>query len=1543
MILLFSSAIDAASPKIPGGRVLYINSYNSGEKWSGEILGGFRDAFYRSAPDSILDMAELNCRNTKNFQPDPENLRHLTALLQNNRYDLILTVGNPAANLFLEKKLQPPPSVPVVFCGYSAGKEKKQLPQRTAGLLLPSCVPLNLELGLKLFPDTEAVAVLTGAEPEDVRLVREIARESDKYPGIRFQILSGKETDTAKMLSVLKALPENSFVVFHDWTTADPSANIPASSVLKQIREAYRGPVLCSQDNISGENILGGIMPKGEDHGREAAALAIRTLASGKDFSVLPPAVGTSRCVMHVPTMKKFRAAAGMLPGDALLLEKSDHAWRLYHPFLFAILLVLAMASLIYSISYRRSRRWEQRRQKIIYDALPVRIVAVDANGVIRFHQVPRKDPYFNFFPKHLNEFPEEIQDNFRKPIRKVLDTGEPLSFNFTFEKRRRHVEFQRLPKNIYGVSAVLWISTDIDDLERARGEMARLAERFQLTLRSIGEAVLVTDEQGKIILANAAAEKMTGYPMEELTRQQSLFGKLFPASSGNTPEEQRQALIGTDSEPDPRMDGRMEMVSKDGSRRLVEGSLTPIMNFSGERTGSVMIFRDMTGEYEKLNRLFMQKTLLEAAADFAGITYFQLDESKRRIRIMLNREKFWGTETDDFPESAQEWVHPDDLPLFQNEWRAFFRKVRDSLHLVYRGGADNQYRYFEMRCRKTVNPDNSQEEFFGVIRDIHEEKVSELALCNANLLIQSVMDHIPCFLHVKDFGNDDRYLFISKYALQQMGLSPEDVIGKTDYDFFPKDIADEYRQADREVMESRQTLNRQERVLSVGGVSHTIQTQKLCLERKSGNLLLGISFDITDLINQKNELQNYAQQEKMINTCLQSIMLTENDEEALRTALQHACEFFSASNCYVVTYNYETRQVVPFHEYVSPGNTPLLNPDTTIPLDLDNPWRREYKNHNFFLADRTDAPYLFDEGSIWKSFIDENGIKSSASSGIWLEKKLWGSFGIVFRQNYHAFSAQDKSALSALSNMIEIILERRKKRSDLTRSEFEKRLIMDTIRIPILLLDSELNLIRTNNAALDIIGKSERAIHEQPHLWRKCLHMDPPEECPAELACANSRIYSREVYFSGRTYLLSAYPILYEQKLIHILNTLIDITDSKATHQQLTRALMEAQEAAKAKSLFLATISHELRTPLNAVIGFSELLQKTPLSGEEQKDALESIHYAGNTLLNLINNVLDLSKIESEQMNIVMQPTNLQKLIEEVASIFRYKADEKKLSFHVECRPDIPTLILDTLRLRQILLNLVGNAIKFTHAGSVTVSAVFHVTDPGNRCGELTVTVSDTGIGISEESRKKLFMPFVQQYASRDADIYKGTGLGLAISQRLAKVMGGKIQLESELGKGSSFSLILPSQEYETNPQENPEPQRNSEQAELIHSPKKVLLVDDIPMNLKVLSAMLKKLGFEPRTAASGKEALEQISKELPDMVMTDLWMPGMGGVELLEHIRKEKHARHMLLAVITADTEADKHFALDGINGILLKPVTLEKLKNFFATLTDEPSSSE
>ena len=241
------------------------------------------------------------------------------------------------------------------------------------------------------------------------------------------------------------------------------------------------------------------------------------------------------------------------------------------------------------------------------------------------------------------------------------------------------------------------------------------------------------------------------------------------------------------------------------------------------------------------------------------------------------------------------------------------------------------------------------------------------------------------------------------------------------------------------------------------------------------------------------------------------------------------------------------------------------------------------------------------------------------------------------------------------------------------------------------------------------------------------------------------------------------------------------------------------------------------------------------------------------------------------------------------------------------------------------MFLNLLGNAVKFTDKGSVTLETEFKPEDEAH--GTLVIRVRDPGIGISEESRVKIFEPFVQDNASRDR-AYQGTGLGLSISSRLVRKMGGDLQVESEVGRGSCFTITL-------------HPVHYSRAAELAAVPETVvagqdhlcvLLVDDVPMNLKVLSALLRRLGIQSRLASSGAEALHVLNEFTPQAILSDMWMPGMSGARLAAEIRRKPQGGEFLLVALTADTEANTTFSMHDFNAIILKPVTIETCETAF-----------
>jgi len=380
-------------------------------------------------------------------------------------------------------------------------------------------------------------------------------------------------------------------------------------------------------------------------------------------------------------------------------------------------------------------------------------------------------------------------------------------------------------------------------------------------------------------------------------------------------------------------------------------------------------------------------------------------------------------------------------------------------------------------------------------------------------------------------------------------------------------------------------------------------------------------------------------------------------------------------------------------------------------------------------------------------------------------------------------------------------------------------------------------------------------------------------------------------------------------------------IDNAAMARTKMREALEEAEYAAKAKANFLATMSHEIRTPLNAVIGFSEFLSDPDVSRERIAEYSRGISLSANALLSLLNDILDFSKSESGNvtgLDIRVGECDLPRLFAEMDSIFRQKAEEKGVSLRIRVDSVLPVLGLSESRLRQILMNLVGNAVKFTDQGEIAVAADY-------ADGRLTLTVSDTGIGITPHGLKHIFDPFSQDMDSRGGKVYAGTGLGLSIVKRIVEASGGEVKVESSVGKGTVFTVEIP--EVRALGERKTVKTPASVAAGTVS--RQVIIVDDVAMNRKVLELHCKSLGVvNTRVFESGVEVLEYLKNpDNPcDVVLSDVWMPGMDGTELARQcaaLRPE-----LPVIAVTADTDAAATFDISLFKGVLIKPISAEKL---------------
>ena len=376
-------------------------------------------------------------------------------------------------------------------------------------------------------------------------------------------------------------------------------------------------------------------------------------------------------------------------------------------------------------------------------------------------------------------------------------------------------------------------------------------------------------------------------------------------------------------------------------------------------------------------------------------------------------------------------------------------------------------------------------------------------------------------------------------------------------------------------------------------------------------------------------------------------------------------------------------------------------------------------------------------------------------------------------------------------------------------------------------------------------------------------------------------------------------------------------------------------EEKSRAKNYFFSTVSHDIRTPLNAIIGFSEMLKEGFQTEEERKRALDAIVLSGRTLLGLVNDVLDLSKLESGKMEIVPEPMDCPRLLQELMDAFQVSSGKPEVEMRCNVAP-MPLLMLDPQRIRQIVFNLVGNAVKFTEKGHVELGASFDQ-PVGSDTGVFRIDVEDTGCGISDEDKVRIGSAYVQVGAKLARN--GGTGLGLAICSQLAAAMGGKLDFDSVLGRGSRFSVIIPGVRPASAPTQtstrdtSASSESDANHDEAIHRLKHILIVDDMGVNLMVLKAHLKNIGdFNVEMAADGVQALEILNApgaEPFDLVLTDMWMPNMNGDKLVKAIRETPSLSSLRVIAVTADVGLRGKFAKMGFDGILLKPITRDNLR--------------
>lgn len=1018
----------------------------------------------------------------------------------------------------------------------------------------------------------------------------------------------------------------------------------------------------------------------------------------------------------------------------------------------------------------------------------------------------------------------------------------------------------------------ILLALQDITDNKKALEQLRLSEQRWQFALEGSGDGIwdwnLITND----VFFSPQWKKMLGFEDHEIGGSLEEWEKrVHPDDLNNVYEDIQKHLKGETK----IYINEHRVLCKDGSYIWIldRGQVT-------QRNDDGIPVR-MIGTHTNIdeNKRF-SKLLIESQERFQNLVenvsgaYWVKDlEFNKVIYVSPNYEALWGQSQEDLMIDANSMykdINPDDLLQINRIIREPGQRFDKEVRLF--NGQDEKWLWF----RGNYIENNGQLLEYGYAEDITSRKMSELALREAyqeTEKFKTALD-LTTLIVITDVSGkitqvNDLYCLISKYSRQEL-------IGNSH-----KLVNSNYH--------SQSFWEELWKTIKSGGIWH-------------------------------NEIKN-KDKENRVFWLDQYIVPIKQDDGSIK-------EFMSISNDITDRINYEEDILKQQHQLNMASQMAKLG-GWEVPLDgKSNPiWSDEVKRiHEVpedYVPNLEEAINFYhpDFRDIVQKAVDD-GI--SMKKGWDFECKL-----ITYKGNHIWVRAIGQPVLDSNGNVVKLT-GTFQDINDYKETQDEKNMIFNMSKDMICIANYEGYFLQLNQSFPDTLGWSEAELKSKSFI--DYVHPEDKDETIRVMSALSENksvegFVNRYLCKNGDIKWLSwnSTPLV-ERGLIYAIAR--DITKEKIAQVELEKAKIQAEEANTAKSAFLANMSHEIRTPMNAILGFSELLSERIDNGSEDKDYINSIIKSGNSLLTLINDILDLSKIEAGKMIIKKGPTNLPQLLQEVNSIMNLKASQKNLNLLLELDNDIPEYILfDDVRLRQIMINLIGNAIKFTDKGDVKVKCSAKKIRENKF--DIKIDVIDNGIGIPKDQQSKIFESFRQQ-DEQSTRKYDGTGLGLSITRKLTEMMDGIIDLESEEGKGSTFTLTF----YNVEPSIELVDDKLTDDLDLIRFDNaRILIVDDNPDNLKLLALILKQYGdFEIVKAFDGQDAVEKASESDGfDLILMDIQMPRLDGTEATKKIKELDNFKNTPVIALTAMAMKDQiEKYIKYFDDYVTKPIDQKQLVN-------------
>ena len=1131
----------------------------------------------------------------------------------------------------------------------------------------------------------------------------------------------------------------------------------------------------------------------------------------------------------------------------------------------------------------------------------------------------------------------------------------------------------QIVQKNRLGIPIrMVGIINDITERKRTDELLRRSEEQMKMTVQNVPVMINAMDEKLNFVMWNAECERITGYSSKEIINNRQVFRMLIPDPKYRKKIYRQWAVRRGDFK-----NWEVAITCRDGSEKTISWTQNskhyPIAGWAHWGVGV-----DVTDRNKALYALRDSEETLKLAMNAAKQGLWDWD-TKNNHYHSFQYYHLLGYRANEFEATHENWVsliHPDDVQNVLTAQQKYLSAETPDYSLEYCMRAKRgNYKWFFAKG-KTVERDDKGYPLrvIGIISDISELKQATQDLRESERRLSTLMSNLPGMVY-RSQNNVERSMdFVSEGSTTLTGITPSEFIlaKKGLNDIILPEYLQELQSDIQKAINENRPFEVEYPVEVAGEIKWLWEKGRLINQNGNGKgqekeaMIEGFIADITDRKNAQEELialknnlerqvtqrtQELRESNEQLSFLLQESQENAETLKAQEEELRQKVDQINLTNVALEKKQQELNEAHErfelIHQGIGEGLWEIFVPEDKKLDDNASTWlspkmlnilnissSEQYVNLNLWHGkihpdERAEVLQRFEtyvKDPDWNQpyFVEYRMLMSNGAYH-WFRES-----GIVARD--------ERGKPSKVAGSLINIHEKKQAEEALKESEARLQYALEATRDGLYDIDIPLERTFASTNYYRMLGFEPNEFSVNDGLWRKLLH---PEDKDATIV-AFEQYKSNNFPFYSLEYRLKCKGGDYKWFLdrgkavefdesgnaIRTIGTMTNIDERKRYEEDLQNAKAAAESANQAKSVFLASMSHDLRTPLNGILGYAQILKKEKNITSPQREGLQIIERSGEQLLLLINDILHLSKIESGKLELENNDFNFSEFIKNVVSITRVWAENKNIGYHFDSPSQIPYSVHgDEKRIRQILFNLLSNAIKFTDEGGVTFRVTYKTNPEKESYSQFVFEIEDTGTGIPKDKLDQIFEPFHQVKGNRHQS--EGTGLGLAICNRLIKLMGGRIEVESKLGKGSVFRVVV------SLPITNAEHplQQVQEEKNIIgyHGDKrKILVVDDREENRMVLVNMLKPLGFEVYEAKDGLEAIHQTEKHLPDCIIMDLVMPNMDGFEAVRLIRENKILPTLTIIACSAsvyDYDRNQSVAV-GCDDFVPKPVNVSEL---------------